>query len=63
MADPKREDQIASCFGQGIDPKDAVADYGQLDGDHSPEEVVLSFWRAEQHEAEEKEIIIYPQVD
>lgn len=33
-----RENQIASCFSQGINPHGHVDDYAEVDGDHNANE-------------------------
>jgi len=62
MSDPKREDQIASCFGQGINPKDAVDDYPLLEGDHNADEDAQAFEHIDLDD-DSKDYIVYPKVD
>jgi hypothetical protein len=50
MTDTKnrdREDKVASCFGQGIDPHESVEDYGDLDDDYNANEQAQSFEHTE----------------
>lgn len=63
MTDPKnREDQVASCFGQGINPKDAIDGYGDDESDHNADETARAFENTDVDD-NSRDLIIYPQID
>jgi len=63
MSDPEeRENQVASCFGQGIDPKDAIDGYGDDETDHNADETARAFENTDVDD-DSRDYVVYRDVD
>lgn len=60
MSNQEREDQIASVMGQGLNPKDSIADYGDNEvTDHNADEEAIAYERID-IDGKSRGLIIYP---